>query len=281
MTIWRARKKNSAPRSGRSWIASGLLIMRDGMMRGGAVLVVALSMIACGSSSEDPDDGPINKTTTFQYSSTEEAWVKKVSAVIAPSEEESSHDIIIQLDKDEPVKGIILRQVLLLDSSSTSAELKIGGSCSTTDGVTTDGVIRICNLVFLDVEAKDFDVNTTDVVRLDMVNVSTENNIDIEVTPSNTITCGRGGTSVLSLGEEIPFQEEQVEIGLGGQVVSLVTTSGRQGLRATRIHILGPSGETGYIENLIIEGCSVFGNIKLNDLEIQELFLKNLTVDSQ
>ncbi len=175
------------------------------------------------------------------------------------------------------------RPCLQVDSSSTNAELEISGSTSTDEnGVTLSGKIRICNLVFLDVEAENFEVSNTDTdtLLLDTIDVPAGNVLGVEILPANTDRCGKGGVSVLSLGEEIPSGEEPLQLGEAGLASSIVTTGGRQGLRAARIRILGPPGGTGFIENLIIKRSSVFGKIKLQDLEIQDLILQDLVVET-
>lgn len=51
------------------------------------------------------------------------------------------------------------------------------------------------------------------------------------------------------------------------------------GLRVDRIVIVGPPGSDGFIEHLIVRQTSVFGKIDIEDVEIQNLILKDVTLD--
>jgi hypothetical protein len=46
-----------------------------------------------------------------------------------------------------------------------------------------------------------------------------------------------------------------------------------------QVAILGPDGDDGFIETLILDHSSVFGRVELRNLQIKELIIDSVTVN--
>ena len=46
-----------------------------------------------------------------------------------------------------------------------------------------------------------------------------------------------------------------------------------------KVEILGPRGDDGFIETLVLDHSSVFGRVELKNLKIKELIIDSVTVD--
>lgn len=231
-----------------------------------AALAVALSF-GCGSDSSSDGGAPGDVVTTYSFDAEGKVWTESASVLESTSAPTGGNTIIIQLKPDEPVKEVSLNEVLLINSPSEPT-LEIAGSDN------PSGELHICKLVFEKVDANDFVVQDTDAVTFTAVNVVGDNSLQINVNPVNDVRCGRGGVAAIALG---------VPIGGTSSVLSslvVTDTDGHQGLRDNRIKILGPSGDNGFIETLIVKNSSVFGRIELRHLRVQEFILDTVTVDN-
>lgn len=255
-----------------------ILAYRMGFFMTAAVILAIWLSLGCGSSGTNEEAsissnivGDEMTTATFSYDTESESWFEDITS--APSNgKKAGNTIVVQLKNDEPVKEVSLREVLLINSP-TEPTLEIAGSDD------PGGEIHICKLVFRRVEAKNFETEDVDVVTMTAVNVTGDNSLQIYVNPVNNVKCGRGGVAIIALG--VPSAETSATATLSG--TTLVLNEGKhQGLRDNRIKILGPSGGSdGYIETLIVEDSSVFGNIKLKHLRIQEFILDSVTVENE
>lgn len=223
-------------------------------------------------------------TTTYSYDLLREEWVKVVVTRELPpapngSLPRGSNTIVIRLKEDEPVKEVLLQEVLIIEGEEPL--LEIAGQ---TDSSGSQGVIRICLLVIQEVDAEELDIKNTEVVRLQVVNVVAEDDeLDIdEIEVVNVIRCARGAASTVSLGVA---RRDREGGGLFESDIDIlerafgVPERRETGLRADRIRILGPQGRTGFIERLLIRETSVFGRIELRNLKVQDLVLEKVTLE--
>jgi hypothetical protein len=115
-----------------------------------------------------------------------------------------------------------------------------------------------------------------------VVDFASEHGLDITVNPVNVIRCGRGGVGVLALGTETTEDPGLLDLfpvadALGA--VRVFSTQGKEGVRMNQVAILGPDGDDGFIETLILDHSSVFGRVELRNLKIKELIIDSVTVD--
>jgi hypothetical protein len=192
----------------------------------------------------------------------------------------SSNTVEIFLREDEPVKLFLVAETVVIGGNEPVIE--IAGRSDPTTGA--KGSLNICNLILREVEADRLDVKETEVVRMDTVNVvAHDNEFDVEVEPANVVRCGRGGTTVLTVG----IDRRDLDIGnLGDDAKStleaLFEVLGKErdsGARVDRIRVIGPEGKTGFIENLVILRSSAFGKIQVRDVKIQNLVLDTVSLD--
>lgn len=225
----------------------------------------------CGATNTSTEvDSPEDTTMTYSFDSEGEVWNENVNVLAVPNGDVGSNTIIIQLKENEPVKEISLKEVLLINSPNEPT-LEIAGSND------PHGEIHICKLIFKKVESEEFHVEDTEAVSMAAINVKGDNSIEITVNPVNDVRCGRGGVAVLALG--VPTSEVAAAASEVGPLL-VVDTDGHEGLLENRIKILGPTGNNGFIETLIVEDSSVFGRIELRHLRIQEFILDNVTVEN-
>lgn len=250
--------------------------VRLGMLALGVIAVVALATVTALTSVSDAQS---LVTTTYRFDPINEEWVKTVETEKLPanpdgSQPEGSHTIVIQLDDDEPVKGIWIEEALI-NGSGLGPLLEVRGRHTTT----SSGSIVICNLLLQKVDAEELEIHGY-VARMELTNVvANDDELDIDVEVKNTIRCGRGGASVLFLG--VGRQELADKIVDIDEFFDFPQGLPRRetGLRVDRIVIVGPSGGDGFIEHLIVRQTSVFGKIDIEDVEIQNLILKDVTLD--
>ncbi len=144
----------------------------------------------------------------------------------------------------------------------------------------SSGNIVICNLLLQKVDAEELEIDEAHVARMELINVvADDDELDIDVEVKNAVRCGRGGASVLFLG--VGRQELADKIVDIDEFFDFPQGLPRRetGLRVDRIVIVGPSGGDGFIEHLIVRQTSVFGKIEIEDVEIQTLTLKDVTLD--
>ncbi len=250
--------------------------VRLGMLALGVIAAVALATVTLLSSLSSAQE---LVTTTYRFDPINEEWVKTVETEKLPpnadgSQPKGSHTIVIQLDDDEPVKGIWIEEALI-NGDDPSSLLEVRGRHTST----SSGKIVICNLLLQKVDAEELEIDGK-VTRMEFINVVADGDeLDIDLEVKNAIRCGRGGASVLFLG--VGRQELADKIVDIDEFFDFPQGLPRRetGLRADRIVIVGPSGGDGFIEHLIIRQTSVFGKIEIEDVEIQSLILKDVTLD--
>ena len=240
-----------------------------------AVVLIALGVL--GGMKLAEDEGAKATYITYSYNEAEEKWERNDITVSLPNNPDgtipkSSNTLIIRIKENDPVKLILIAEAVVKGGNEPIFEINghdTGGS----------GKLNIANLVFEKVDAKKLEIDA-DVVHVDIENVAAEDNeLDLDLEVVNVVRAGRGGTSVLLIGvtesdilREIEFVSDLTKIE------KLIDTKG-EGLRVDRIRILGPSSGTGFIENLIIRRVSVFGNIEVRDVDVNNLILKDVSLD--
>lgn len=246
-----------------------------------AVAVAMLVLSACGQSSSAKAT-----VTSYTYDPVSAQWVKNVEARTQAPEGDGatpvpSNTIEIFLDKDEPVKAIILAEALITRGGQPLLEL--AGRPDPTTGAKGD--IRICTLVLKDVEAESLVVKDTEAVHVDVFDVAAKDNeLDVEIEPVNVVRCGRGGTSVISAGIERGDADiEVVDVGVESTnnkaLLDILGKDRNSGIKVDRVRILGPEGKTGFVENIIVLRTSVFGRIEVRDVKVQDIFLNGVSLD--
>ena len=251
--------------------------VRLGILAGGVIAAVTLATLTLLTSLSSAQS---LVTTTYRFDPINEEWVKTVETEELPpnadgSQPEGSHTIVIQLDDDEPVKGIWIEEAVI-NGSGSGPLLEVRGRHSSG----SSGDIVICNLLLQKVDAEELEIDEADVARMEFINVvADDDELDIDVEIKNAIRCGRGGASVLFLG--VGRQELADKIVDIDEFFDFPQGLPRRetGLRVDRIVIVGPSGGDGFIEHLIVRQTSVFGKIEIEDVEIQSLILKDVTLD--
>ncbi|MBI4284758.1 MAG: hypothetical protein HY670_02515 [Chloroflexi bacterium] len=226
---------------------------------------------------------PKEVTTTYDYDAAKERWVKNVEAIkLTPGPDgevpKSGNTIIVNLDKDNPVKNIIIDEALIIKGTSPLLEIK--GHDESIVGAT--GRINIGTLAFVEVDAEELDIDA-DVVRTEVENVVAEDNeLDLDLNVVNVVRTGRGATSSLFFGVSRSQLNDELEL-LG--LLDTSVTTGRTvrgteaGLRVDRIRILGPQSNTAFVERIVIRRSSVFGRIEVKDVAIQDLIIKKVSLD--
>jgi hypothetical protein len=247
-----------------------------------AALCVALLLAACGSGGGTTADSasPQLKTTAVNWDSANQRWVDTAKAVQAPvTASSSSSTLEVELPRDEAVKLVVVREVQLVNSPSEPT-LEIAGRDDFVTG--SSGSITICKMIIRKVDIEELFVENVQASRVTVVDFASEHGLGITINPVNVIRCGRGGVGVLALGAETtessdlldPFPVRDV---LGA--VRVFSTAGKEGVRMNQVAILGPEGDDGFIETLILDHSSVFGLVELRNLKIKELIIDSVTVD--
>lgn len=219
-----------------------------------------------------------NVTVTYKYNAVAEQWEKAISSVKVPDPEgvlpKKSNTLIIRVNEDDPVKEIIIFETHV--SHGNDPIFEINGR--DTSDVLSTGKLHIGELILSKVDAKQLEIKDTKVVRQTFTNVvANDNEFDQDIQVENVVVVGRGTGSSLLIGlkrkdmeffdlddfdfsEFMPFKEET-------------------GVRVDRIRILGPSSGFGSIERLMVVRTSVFGKIQIKNTEIQDLILKDVSLD--
>lgn len=192
----------------------------------------------------------------------------------------SGNTVELFLQEDDPVKLFLVAETVVIEGNEPLIE--IAGRSDPATG--SRGSINICNLILKQVEADKLEVKDTEVVQMDTLNVvAQDDEFDVEVQPANVVRCGRGGTTVLTVG----ITRADLDIGnLGDDAKSGLEALFEQlgndhdsGARVDRIRVLGPEGKTAFIENLVILRSSAFGKIQIRDVKIQNFILDTVTLD--
>jgi hypothetical protein len=225
----------------------------------------------------------IDTITTYSYDPAEEKWVKTNHTTRLPpnpdgSQPRGNHTIKIELDDDNPVKAIWIEEALIIGGDDPLLEIR-------GDPNSSGSTIRICNLVLHEVDAEELEIDDTEVVRMQAVNVvGDDSEIDIDVEVVNVIRCGRGAASTLFLGvrrEDLIDKIANVILESREKGRELIRGIPRRetGIRVDKIRIDGPDDGDGFIEHLVIRHTSVFGKIKIKDVEVQNILLMDVTVE--
>ncbi|MBI2831419.1 MAG: hypothetical protein HYX79_04090 [Chloroflexi bacterium] len=222
-------------------------------------------------------------TILYRYDPVNEQWVKSETEEKVPDNPDgtrprNSNTLIIRIGENEPVKQIIIFEALVIHGANEPL-LEINGH--DTSGIGGTGKLRIGELKFAKVDAERLEIKDTDVVRVQMANVvADDNELDIDVDVVNVVRVGRGAASTLIIGATRKDLSELAELE------ALSDTDGKHiilpretGVRVDRIRILGPDSNFGSIERLVITRSSVFGKIEVKNVEIQDLILRDVTLD--
>jgi hypothetical protein len=253
-----------------------------------SALCVALSLAACGgdgSGTSAGSQGPVDTTTTLTWDSVNEAWVPTARSAAALEGAPSRSEIEVDLPANEAVKLISAREVQIVDPSD-QALLEIAGRDDSLTG--SSGKIVICKLFVKKVDIEELIVENVKASRVTVVDFAAEDGLGVEVVPVNVIRCGRGGVGVVGLGAESLENEDL--IGAVPDAVDefirpasdfVFTTNGKEGARLNEVRILGPEGKDAFVETIFLNRSSVFGRVKLKNLEIKELIIETVTVDDR
>jgi hypothetical protein len=173
---------------------------------------------------------------------------------------------------------VVVTEVQLVNSPSEPT-LEIAGRDDSVAG--SSGSIVICTLVVRKVDIEELIVENVQASRVTVVDFASEHGLDVTVNPVNVIRCGRGGVGVLGLGAETTENADLLTFGIGVSqgAVRFFRTDGKEGVRMNQVRILGPAGNDGFIETLVLDHSSVFGRVELKNLKIKELIIESVTVD--
>lgn len=257
------------------------LAARTGLLL--TALCGALLIAACGSgggtTATADSVSSQAKTTAATWDSVNQRWVDSTSVASLVPGSPSSNKLVVKLPPNEAVKQVVVREVQLVNSPSEPT-LEIAGRDDSVTG--SSGSITICTMVIRKVDIEELVVENVQASRVTVVDFASNNGLDITVNPVNVIRCGRGGVGVLALGAE-----STENAGLLGQFpladalgkVRVFSTEGKEGVRMNKVAILGPEGDDGFIETLVLDHSSVFGRVELRNLKIKELIIDSVTVD--
>jgi hypothetical protein len=243
-----------------------------------AALCGALLLAACGGGGGTADS-PQVKTTAVTWDSANQSWVETSSlALIIDPSTRSSSTLEVKLPPNEAVKQVIVTEVQLVNSPSEPT-LEIAGRDDSLTG--SSGSITICTLVVRMVDIEELVVENVQASHVTVVDFASEHGLDVTLNPVNVIRCGRGGVGVLALGAETSENAALLAFGHGvnQEAVRVFNTAGKEGVRMNKVRILGPEGDNGFIETLVLDHSSVFGKVELKNLKIKELIIESVTVD--
>jgi hypothetical protein len=242
-----------------------------------AALCGALLLAACGGGTTA--NSPQAKTTTVNWDSVNQSWVETSSvALIVDASTRSSSSLEVKLPPNEAVKQVVVTEVQLVNSPSEPT-LEIAGRDDLVTG--SSGSIVICKMVVRKVDIEELVVKNVQASHVTVVDFASEHGLDVTVNPVNVIRCGRGGVGVLALGAETSENADLLQFGIGASQdkVRFFNTAGKEGVRMNKVQILGPEGDDGFIEALVLDHSSVFGRVELKNLKIKELIIESVTVD--
>lgn len=219
----------------------------------------------------------VDTVTSFRYDPGEERWLKTVTETVLPDNPDGSrppehHTIELFLNPNDPVKLIQIEEALVIDPSGNISGplLEIKGHEPSGGG---SGKINIGTLSFTKVDAEELKIDA-DVVRVIIENtVAEDNELDLDLNVVNVVRTGRGASSRIFLGRG---SGDLIRLS-ASEIIE--TSGGEKGLRVDRIRIIGPSSGVAFVENIVITRTAVFGKIEVDDVRIQDLVLKGVTVD--
>ncbi|MBI2829859.1 MAG: hypothetical protein HYX81_01725 [Chloroflexi bacterium] len=227
-------------------------------------------------------DEPKDTTVTYYFDPVKEEWLKTVGEVAVPQNPDGTYrkptnTLIIRVQQNNPVQEIIIVETVVV--GGTDPLLEINGRDTSVPGST--GVLRIGTLTFKKVDAEELDIDDTDAVRITTTNaVAKDNELKIDVDIVNVVVVGRGAASSLFLGATRKEISRIQEILAGDFVFNHnVVASTQTGMRVDRIRILGPESGTGHIERLTVANTSVFGEIQVRNVKVQDIILQDVSLD--
>lgn len=218
-----------------------------------AILLAALIVATPAAAVAFLDGGkqsPVETAVIYQYDARAQRWVNQI-AEIPPQPGSAArpgmtNTLIIRLQEGNPVREITIDQALIIGGAEPL--FQIDGDPSGFGS----GNISIGTLTFDKVDAARLEIVRTGVVSSSLTNVvARDNELELSMTTGNVTFVGRGANSLLSF----------------------------EGVRFDRLRILGPGGENVHLERLNVTRSSVFGRIEIKDVEIQELVLKDVSLD--
>lgn len=240
----------------------------------GVTGIVGIAVALAGCEAGIRGDGePEDTTTTVSYDAINREWNQSIERSQAQTGS-PSNTIVVQLNEREPVREIILSEVLLVDSPSEPT-LEIHGQDDLTTG--SSGRVIICELKLRKVDAEELRVANTKITQLAALNVALDEQ-EIQVDPVNVVRCGRGGVAVVALGG-LDTEDDIGILDTRDSALLVLTAGGNAGFRANRIRILGPPGKDGFVEKVLIERTSVFGQFEINQAAVKRLVLETVTID--
>ncbi|MBI4188688.1 MAG: hypothetical protein HY529_05740 [Chloroflexi bacterium] len=253
-------------------------VMKKLIITSVSLLAVILTAVAALAATEE---GAQDITTTYHYDAETETWLKDVSTVSLPdnpdgTKPKGSNTVIIRLSENNPVKQIVVIDGLVLGGNEPRLEIAghdTGGS----------GELHIGTLLFKKVDADRLEFHDTDAVDVQMQNVvAQDNELDMDVNIVNVVRTGRGGASSLFIGAtRAAFEDFLTSPGIPSidSIPDNFITAKETGVRVDRIRILGPSSGDAFVERIIFLHSSIFGKIEVKDAKIQEIVLKDVTLD--
>jgi hypothetical protein len=247
-----------------------------------AALYGTLLLAACGrhgGGTTTDSVSPQVKTTGVTWDSANQRWVDATRLAPAPAGSSSGSTLEVKLPPNEAVKLVVVREVQLVNSP-TEPTLEIAGQDDSATGLS--GSIVICRMVIRKVDIEELVVENVVASHVTVVNFASQHGLGITINPLNVIRCGRGGVGVLALGAETTESDSLLDPFPVADVLGAVrvfSTEGKEGVRMNQAAILGPEGDEGFIETLILDHSSVFGRVELRNLQIKELIIDSVTVN--
>jgi hypothetical protein len=258
-----------------------------------AAALLAVPLLVVGASASRADKPPQATLTTYHYDRNKDLWVRDIqtvyladntegpsntagNGVASPADQarQGSNTLIISLDADNPVKQIVIFEALITGANASQPILEIAGH----DSAGSSGKINIGTLLFRQVDAEELKIDA-DAVRVQLQNtVAEDNELDLDIHAVNVVRTARGGPSSLLLGFRRSELADILDRDLG-LATDTVFFPNETGLRIDRIRILGPSSGTAFVERIVIMRTSALGKIEVRDVRIQDLILRDVTVD--
>lgn len=261
-----------------------------GIPLGIAVLAAIVVTMVAGAWVWADRSVPRDVTVSYTFDAVREEWVKtEVATKVAENPDGTlpvpQNTLIINVSEDNPIKFILITETLVINGP-TEPLFEIAGHDPALLGI---GELNIGQLIFNRVDAKEFKAdNNVDAVRVSLTNVVAEDSeLDIDVHIENVIRVNRGTGSALYIGNSRGDIVERLRLlgDLGGEdsfatLDDLPPGIKEGGLRVDRIRILGPNAGTGHIEKLVVFRSSVDGAIEIRDVNIQDLILRNVSLEN-
>ncbi len=238
-----------------NWIARHLRITVS--VVGLAAVVIAIGAVVQSGA----DRGASSPVLSYQFDEATGKWVMATESFgMRPGpglgSPRSTNTVIIRVRKADPVKDITIENALVAGGSDPIIE--ISGQAN---GSGTQGHLNIGALSFVGVDAKRLRIVATEAVMVSTTNaVDKDDELDMNVTTVGVVVVSQGGMTKFTIGSTNPD-------GPTG------------GVRIDRIRILGPEGDTGFIENLTVRGTAAQGNVLVSNVKAQSITLNSVSLD--